>query len=227
MLRAFQLSRPTAGRSLFRPPRHPRRIGVRFGAGPAPCGWDLLRQLTILHTFCSESNECTDGASPHAGLVQATNGVLYERTVGGGANGFRTIFEINGDTLTTLYSFDEFPYGSAPYATLLQGTDGDFYGTTYGGGAVVDEGTVFGLSVGLGPFVKTLPTSGKAGAAVEILGTDLTGATSVTFDGTTAVFRVVSGSEITTTVPADASSGTVRVAMPSGTLSSNVPFRVP
>ena len=53
-------------------------------------------------------------------------------------------------------------------------------------------GTVFSLSVGLGPFVETRPTSGEATESVEILGTDLTGATSVSFTGTAAVFEVVS-----------------------------------
>src|ERR1017187_5902938 len=64
-------------------------------------------------------------------------------------------------------------------------------------------------------------------AALNILGSDLTGATSVTFNGTAAVFTVVSSSEITTTVPAGATTGKVQVATPSGTLSSTVPFRVP
>ena len=88
------------------------------------------------------------------------------------------------------------------------------------------DGTVFSLSVGLGPFVETQPTSGKVGAAVKILGTDLTGATSVSFNGTAAVFTVVSASEIAATVPAGATTGTVQVVTPSGTLSSNVPFLV-
>jgi hypothetical protein len=74
--------------------------------------------------------------------------------------------------------------------------------------------------------VKTLPIAAKAGAVVKILGTDLTGATSVTFNGATAVFQVVSSSEITTKVPDAASSGTVEVITPSGTLSSDLPFRV-
>ena len=52
-------------------------------------------------------------------------------------------------------------------------------------------GTVFSLSVGLGPFVETRPTFGQVGEVVEILGTDLTGAGSVSFDGTPAVFKEV------------------------------------
>ena len=82
------------------------------------------------------------------------------------------------------------------------------------------------LSVGLGPFVKTLPGSGKVGVAVKILGTKLTRASSVSFNGAPASFKVVSEAEITTTVPAGATTGTVEVVTPSGTLSSNVPFRV-
>jgi len=85
---------------------------------------------------------------------------------------------------------------------------------------------VYSISMGLGPFVKTLPTAGTAGAAVKILGTNLTGASSVSFNGTAAAFAVVSPSEITTTVPTGASAGTVRVTTPRGTLSSNVAFRV-
>jgi uncharacterized protein (TIGR03437 family) len=74
--------------------------------------------------------------------------------------------------------------------------------------------------------VETLPNSGKLGAAVKILGTDLTGATSVTFNGTAAKFTVVSKSEIKTTVPTGATTGTVEVTIPKGTLKSNVVFRV-
>jgi uncharacterized repeat protein (TIGR03803 family) len=143
-----------------------------------------------------------------------------------------TIFEITPDgPLTTLYSFcvkgEECTSGGGPVAPLFQATNGDFYGTTtMGGNASSDNGTVFRLSTGLGPFVKTLPTSGLVGAAVKILGTDLTSATIVAFNGTAATFTVVSSSEITTTVPAGATSGEVQVTTLSGTLSSNVNFLV-
>ena len=108
---------------------------------------------------------------------------------------------------------------------MVQDTDGTFYGTTWEGGAY-DDGTVFSLSVGLEPFVATQPAAGRVGQKVRILGNDLAGATSVTFNGTAAVFKVVSPSFISTTVPGDATTGTVQVVTPRGTLSSNVPFQV-
>jgi hypothetical protein len=74
--------------------------------------------------------------------------------------------------------------------------------------------------------VTTTPAFGQVGAKVTILGTDLTGATSVTFNRTAATFTVVSASEITTTVPTGATSGTVQVTTPGGTLTSNASFVV-
>jgi uncharacterized repeat protein (TIGR03803 family) len=175
--------------------------------------------LTTLHSF-----DGTDGEFLSGGLLQATNGIFYGTTFGGGANGEGTVFSItSAGTLTTLHSFDS--SGDYPEGGLVQATNGNFYGTTVAGGTT-GVGTVYSLSVGLGPFVETQPTSGKVGATVKILGTNLTGATSVTFNGMPAVFKVVSGSEITTTVPEGATTGRVKVVTPHGTLSSNVVFRV-
>jgi hypothetical protein len=80
--------------------------------------------------------------------------------------------------------------------------------------------------LGLGPFVETQPTFGNVGATVSILGTDLNGATEVTFHGVSTEFTVVSSSLITATVPAGATTGAVKVVTPSGTLSSNESFQV-
>jgi hypothetical protein len=107
----------------------------------------------------------------------------------------------------------------------MQDTNGTFYGTTPTAGPG-GYGTVFSLSTGLRPFVKTNPSSGKVGAAVIILGTNLTGVASVSFNGTTAAFSVVSDSEIETTVPAGATSGTVKVVTATTTIESNTRFRV-
>jgi uncharacterized repeat protein (TIGR03803 family) len=188
--------------------------------------------LTTLYSFCSQS-ACTDGTYPgEGGLVQATDGNFYGTTSGGGANttvcggyGCGTVFKITPfGNLTTLHSFD-LTDGAWPYARLVQDTNGNFYGTTTGGGAKA-YGTVFSLSVGLPPFVETQPTSDWVGAAVKILGNNLEGATGVMFNGHAAVFKVVSSSLITTAVPAGATTGLVDVVTPSGTLLSNVPFRV-
>jgi uncharacterized repeat protein (TIGR03803 family) len=199
--------------------------------------------LTTLYSFCSQGGTaCTDGDRPEAALVQASDGNFYGTTVIGGANttdcggsGCGTVFKITpSGTLTTLYSFcsqSGCTDGDKPFAAVVQDTNGMFYGTTSYGGNTTDCfgsgcGTVFSLSVGLGPFVKTQPDWGRAGRFVEILGTNLNGATSVTFNGTPAAFRVVLNSLIKTTVPAGATTGTVQVVTPGGTLASNVPFRV-
>ena len=191
--------------------------------------------LITLHSF-----DGTDGSWPHT-PAQATDGNFYGTTKYGGANtnsscptGCGTIFKITpSGKLTTLYSFcaqsgctDGIAGGGGP----LQDTNGKFYGSTDGGGTSdacpVGCGTIYSLAVGLGPFVETQTTSGRVGAAVKILGTNLTGATSVTFNDTSAVFKVVSSSLITTTVPSGATTGFVTVTTPKGTLKSNTKFRV-
>jgi uncharacterized repeat protein (TIGR03803 family) len=192
--------------------------------------------LTTLHSFVGSP---TDGDAPESGLVQATDGSFYGTTTSGGANcgasGCGTVFKITPTgTLTTLYSFcaqTGCADGELPNGGVVQGTDGNFYGTTAGGGTsnacgTIGCGTIFRLGIGLGPFVETRTTSGKVGATVFILGTNLTGATSVSFNGAAATFTVVSNSEITATVPAGATTGYVQVTTPSSTLKSNQIFHV-
>ena len=185
-------------------------------------------KLTTLYSFCSQTT-CTDGANPLAGLVQAMDGNLYGTTVNRGAHNRGTVFKITpSGALTTLYSLcsqTNCTDGANPYGGLIQATNGTFYGTTELGGANGD-GTVFRLSVGLSPFVETLPTLGKVGAAVYILGTNLTSASNVSFGSTGASFTVISASEITTVVPNGATTDLVSVTTTSRTLNSNKIFRV-
>jgi uncharacterized repeat protein (TIGR03803 family) len=195
----------------------------------------LAGTLTTLYSFCSQSG-CTDGELPEGALVQGTDGNLYGTTYEGGSTsnsncpvGCGVIFSIStGGAFSTTISFD-YTNGGFPISGLVQDTSGTFYGGTVGGGnskCYPGCGTIYSLAVGLGAFVETEPTSGKVGASVKILGTNLTGATSVTFNGTAATFKVASPSLITTTVPAGATTGTVKVTTPQGTFTSNVVFRV-
>jgi uncharacterized repeat protein (TIGR03803 family) len=184
--------------------------------------------LTALYSFCSLDG-CVDGTNPYAALVQATDGNLYGTTARNGVNGYGTVFQITtGGAQNTLYSFCAERFcsdGASPFAGLVQNTNGSFYGTTLNGG-YRSVGTVFALNLGLGTFVETQPTSGKVGTTVKILGTNLKDASAVTFNGTAASFKTASGSLIVTTVPAGAATGTVQVATPDGTLSSNQAFTV-
>ncbi|MGA2133164.1 MAG: choice-of-anchor tandem repeat GloVer-containing protein [Bryobacteraceae bacterium] len=191
--------------------------------------------LTTLYSFCSLA-DCADGAYPLA-LMLATDANFYGMTGSGGTDNMGTIFQITpSGSLTTEHRFDGTD-GSVgedqPGPYLIQDTSGTFYGVTALGGAnyqtcATCNGTVFSLSMGLGPFVKTLPTSGRVGSNVKILGNRLTGATSVTFNGVAATFTVASSTEITTTVPTGATTGVVQVVTSRGTtLTSNLVFTIP
>ena len=86
--------------------------------------------LTSLYSFTGDN----DGANPHAGLVQGSDGNFYGTTDCGGTNYAGTVFRINTNgALTSLYSFTGGNDGATPLAGLVQGSDGNFYGTTYGG----------------------------------------------------------------------------------------------
>ncbi|WP_460503759.1 reprolysin-like metallopeptidase, partial [Hymenobacter agri] len=64
-----------------------------------------------------------------------------------------------------------------------------------------------------GPALTSLsPPSGTAGTTVIITGTNLTGATAVSFNGAAATFTVNSGTQITATVPTGATTGAVTVS---------------
>jgi hypothetical protein len=81
-------------------------------------------------------------------------------------------------------------------------------------------------ALGLGPLIHTVPIAAKVGRCIIIVGNNLTGSTSVTFNGTAATFTVESDTYITATVPAGATTGTVSVTTPTGTLNSNPVFQV-
>ena len=180
--------------------------------------------LTTLYDFCAQSG-CADGSDPVAGLIQPADGNFYGTTTGAGGTGMGTVFKISAGTLSTLHSFTGGDDGAFPWTELLQGTDGNLYGTTSGDG-VSNFGTIYIMGVGLGPIVNSVPTSGTVGTSVTILGTNLTGASKVAFNGVAAAFTVVSSSEITTTVPTGATTGKIKVMTPNGTLSTNFKFRV-
>jgi uncharacterized repeat protein (TIGR03803 family) len=184
--------------------------------------------LTVLHDF----NGTTDGSSPNAGLVQATDGNFYGSAASGGSHNFGTIYRISSQgSFSVLHNFDN-TTGASPLVTLIQDTNGILYGDTQvGGPGIVNPcacGVFYSLNVGLGPFVSFLPPQslGKVGAFIGIFGQGFTGTTRVAFGGTPATYTVSSDTYLTAKVPAGALTGPVTVATPGGTLTSNKKFRV-
>lgn len=96
------------------------------------------RKETVLHTFCTEGEPCTDGAQPYAGLVFGPNGYLYGTTGSGGKYYGGIVFKATASgTETVLYDFcsqDNCTDGQFPYAGLVFDAEGNAYGTTSWGG---------------------------------------------------------------------------------------------
>jgi uncharacterized repeat protein (TIGR03803 family) len=182
-------------------------------------------QVTVLYSFGATAG---DGVGPQAGLVQGTDGNFYGATTGGGAENAGTLFQLaSGGAYSQLYSFTASPdLTQDALGAPLQYTGGLFYGVTELGGSS-SLGMIYTLDMGLGPFIAFVRAQGKVGATAQILGTGLTSASSVTFNGVPAAgFSVSSDTYMTAVVPAGATTGPVVVTTPGGTLTSNVSFRV-
>ena len=81
--------------------------------------------------------------SPRAALIQASNGVLYGTSVGGGTSGNGTLFSVTtAGAYAAIVNFTgdggSFP-GNTPEAELIQATDGYLYGTTRLGGTATSK----------------------------------------------------------------------------------------
>ena len=191
-------------------------------------GFGSIFEITPAGTLTTlQSFDWSDGAMPYSeGLAQGTDGNFYGTVQTSSNYDCGALYEMTpGGTLTTLHNFD-YTDGCDADSGLTQATNGTFYGTAWAGGT--GYGTVFSLSMGLAPFVQTRPTMGLVGAAVTILGNNLKGTTQVSFNGIAATHKkVVSATEITTTVPSGATTGALTVTTPSGTLSSGTFFVTP
>lgn len=164
------------------------------------------------------------GYQAYAGLIAGNDGNLYGATIWGGKYGDGVIFKLTtGGAYSVLYNFDG-PHTNGAYATPMQHTNGELFGLTKRGGPL-GNGGVYSLNDGITPFVSLVVTLGPVGKSVGVLGQGFSGASSVTFNGTPASFRVVSDTYLTTTVPAG-ETGIVTVTTSSGTLFSRQIFKV-
>ena len=179
--------------------------------------------VTVLHNF--DPNDALEGYAPYAGLVQATDGNLYGVTYYGGPYACGVAFKITpAGTYSVVYSFDQ-TQGGLPAPTPMQSTTGKIYGLTASGGSS-DFGVVYAFDGNLKPSVKTLPEAARVGKTIEFLGQGFKGTTSVSFNGTAAIFTIKSSTYITATVPSGATSGFVTITTPGGKLTSGKKFEI-
>jgi uncharacterized repeat protein (TIGR03803 family) len=178
--------------------------------------------LTVLHNFSGGS----DGGESTGGLVQASDGNLYGANISGGKYGHGVLFRATlAGEVVPLHTFIQ-ASGVDAYSALLQHTNGKLYGCTYNGGKF-GEGVFYSLDAGLPPFVTYLPTYGRPGALVQILGQGFTADSKVSFKGAPATSPVVAyQTYIRVIVPAGATTGPITVTTANGTLSSNKVFIV-
>jgi uncharacterized repeat protein (TIGR03803 family) len=159
--------------------------------------------FAVIHDF-----NTTDGAQPEAGLILASDGLLYGSTSGGGTFSNGTVFKIDtaGGSFATVRHFDGDADGEEPRGRLVQASDTMLYGVTHSGGAhnggtlyrVALNGTAFAVLHAFGTS-----TEGTRPAAGLILASDgrLFGTTefAAAQDGNGTVFRAnLDGSALTT-----------------------------
>ena len=87
--------------------------------------------FTTLHNFFTEG----PAVEPRAGLILSGH-TLYGTTVGGGTNGFGSVYAVNTDGagFTVLQNFNYYPDGGEPFAGLIV-SGNTLYGTASSGGS--------------------------------------------------------------------------------------------
>jgi uncharacterized repeat protein (TIGR03803 family) len=175
----------------------------------------------VLHNFVP----ATDGSLLGV-LTLATDGNFYGIAISGGTSSCGTIFKVTpASAFSVVYTFDN-THGCNPEPYLTQGTNGKLYGLTNAGGAHAN-GTFFSLNVGLAPFASLLPSSGKVGSKIGILGQGFSASSIVKFNGVKATTVVPTGKTfLLATVPAGATDGKVTVTTGTTTLTSAQTFIV-
>ncbi len=154
------------------------------------------------------------------------------QTIGLGAN--VTLNVIATGTYPMMYQWfkDSWPIPGATNATLTINAVAGVHAGTYRALVINAASSTASAAAKLTVVVQPpgitgfSPASGSVGMAVDIAGSNFTGATAVKFNGRSAAFSLVSGTLIRATVPAGAVSGSISVTTPAGTATSASKFTI-
>jgi hypothetical protein len=112
-------------------------------------------------------------------------------------------------------------------ATVPNGaTTGKISVTTAQGSATSASNFTVSLPVPAPTITNFSPSSGQVGNSVIVTGTNLTGATAFSLNGTVATFAVKSATQITATIPTGATTGKFSVTTPGGNATSSNTYTV-
>jgi hypothetical protein len=116
--------------------------------------------------------------------------------------------------------------GSSPYSVAIADVNGDGRPDALTPNPSGTLGVLLNTTVYAPTLTNLNPTSGSVGTSITLTGTNLGGATGVSFNGTAATtFAVVNSTTVTATVPTGATSGNVTVTTPGG-ISNGLAFAV-
>ncbi|MGA9672940.1 MAG: IPT/TIG domain-containing protein, partial [Terracidiphilus sp.] len=181
--------------------------------------------VMIANTGCAKFTWRTSSAPlPTVASFQPASGPVGTSVIVTGTNlTGATLVAFNGSAATP------FTVNSATQvtATVPSGATSGKISVTTPGGTATSTGDFTVTATVVPPTVASFsPTSGAIGTTVTITGTNLTGATAVAFNGTTATFAVNSVTQITANVPSGATSGKISVTTPGGVATSTGDFTV-
>jgi uncharacterized repeat protein (TIGR03803 family) len=123
--------------------------GLSIQCFPFYDGCGTVFKITTSGTFTSLANfDGTNGATPFAPVIQASNGSFYGTTFSGGytTESYEgTVFRMESDGQIKVVHVFNFGVSGSPYDGLIQATDGNLYGAATGGGPS-DSGYIFTVS---------------------------------------------------------------------------------
>ena len=130
-------------------------------------GYGVLFQYdpaTHIYSKKIDFDDATSGSGAYGSLMQASDGMIYGLTSGGGLYLGGVLFQFNPltDVYTKKIDFDGTTNGSNPYGKLIQATDGMLYGVTRQGAGF---GTLFQYDIATSTLTNKINFNGSGNGA--------------------------------------------------------------